>query len=528
MLQYGAIGKVLKRLNYVELNLNTTQVDRKNSNQSDLDQITFQKKRRATDFSYQVNTWRRTRDVSLDQSPVYIPEKKGWPVISIVIDDKNLYDPQLGIIANSGQKGREWEREAQVFIFQNKKTVFSSGVGLRIHGGLRRVVKPYNSFRLYFKDVYGARSMPGDLFFQGKQDPVTTLVIHTTDWPPGQPMNNPLAYDIANRVGSLAPRIRLVEMVLNHKSLGMAYVTEHLSRKQWRSRLGHNDFAFYKFRGTISKKDEKMYIELFWKYTDSKERLEMERVGRQIDLDNLSRQIFVWAFCGTTDYCQGVGVYDYRSPGAKLFWLTWDLDHSFFDYYAKRHKLKRKNWLQAAFAMFQAKGRISCGRAELFARLVRESAAYRDFCINLITGLLNHRLTRQFLLSRVAYYRTMLENFNDPHPQYIAMLQEFMEQRPGFIRKDIVQFFNLRGVHRVRLSAPVGKEFLIDGYPVTGSYEGNYFSGYPCTIQVQAGSKKMFSHWLVDGKKWETDQLRLTVEKNMKIRAVYIQDTTRQ
>ncbi len=524
MLNFGVMGRIFKRMDYIKLTANDEARYLKTEGiEPDIEQITFQKKRQVNEFLYKAtplhtkkNGEQEKGDNDSDQARI------GWPVFSITIDNKYLHDSTLGIVTHRDQKGKTWERKGNVAFIENGKQLFSSAIGLRIHGGKRRTVKPFNSYRIYFRDEYGKPGIPGRLIFNDGQGIVSTLVVHTTDWPDGQPFNNPLAYDIANRIGALAPKTRLVELIINGKSFGMAYLTPHLSRREYQHTMGHADFGFYKFRGEYSGKDEHMYHNIFWKAVTVQEKLSMDNTGLRIDLDNMVRQIFSWVFCGTTDFCQGVGVYDYKNPDAKLHWLTWDMDHSFYDYAAEVNKqLKRENWRQAGFELFYRKKNQLCGRPILFSRLMQESDQFRQWAINLMMGLLNHKLTPEFLLTRVNYYNTMLKNYGAPHPEYIDMLTQFMKNRTGFIRKDMVHHFKLGGTFAVTLKAPGSTTFSIDGYTHRGGYQGTYFSGYPCTIEVEKGNKELFQFWLVDGEVRKDEVLKLAVKKEVTVEAVF-------
>jgi len=522
LLNYGEMGKILKKLDYVHLVGNDNKRFKKTTKkQSDLEIITFQKKRRVGECLFQAGPYRSTETRVGETAE--IREKPGWPVLSIDLPDNYLHDPVIGILANRQKNGKKWERKARVSIIKNGQIVFSSAAGLRVHGGKRRKIKPYNGYRLYFREEYGEKKLPDKLLFDNNAIPIRTLVIQTTDWPPDQPLNNPVAYDLARRIDCLAPQSQLVELYLNHRSLGMAFVTEHQSRKQWQYHLGHQQFVFYKFRSDISLHDNQLYHRLFWKPTTGRKPLTMKKVGESIDLDNLSRQMVIWAFCGTTDYCQGVAVFDELAPEARLYWLVWDMDHSFYDYSALLSGLDRESWQQPGYGILYGKGGMSCGRTVLFTRLMKESPEYREYHINLIVGLLNHRLTRDFLLSRVSYYQKMLESFGSPHIDYILMLQEFMVHRPDFMRKDIGRLFGLKGPFRVNLQAPEEIKFDIDGYDESGSYEGSYFYDNPCTIGVKDGSSEGFSYWLVDGEKRMENPLQIKVKKNTEIEVVFAQ-----
>ncbi len=78
------------------------------------------------------------------------------PVISLVTDFDNLFDPVVGIYTeNSLKTGEEWERPAHVEFFESSGNLgFSQNVGLRIHGGYSRKY-PQKSFRIYADGQYG-------------------------------------------------------------------------------------------------------------------------------------------------------------------------------------------------------------------------------------------------------------------------------------------------------------------------------------------------------------------------------------
>ena len=109
-------------------------------------------------------------------------------VISIVTDSDNLFDKEKGIYimgkvyedwknsseydpstrtwlipANYTQKGREWEREAVMQIFEGGGLKLSQNVGIRIHGGATRS-EAQKSFNVYARKDYGEGSVKYDLF----------------------------------------------------------------------------------------------------------------------------------------------------------------------------------------------------------------------------------------------------------------------------------------------------------------------------------------------------------------------------
>ena len=84
----------------------------------------------------------------------FVPDRQ-IPVINIVVDTDDLFDPATGIYANHQQRGREWEREVHVSIFSPDGDIHESiDAGLRIHGGFSRAAAK-KSLRLYFRNDYG-------------------------------------------------------------------------------------------------------------------------------------------------------------------------------------------------------------------------------------------------------------------------------------------------------------------------------------------------------------------------------------
>lgn len=73
------------------------------------------------------------------------------PIVSVVTDYDNLFDPSTGIYTstNCEKSGEEWEKPAHIEFFENDGEIgFSQNIGLRLHGGYTRKY-PQKSFRVY-------------------------------------------------------------------------------------------------------------------------------------------------------------------------------------------------------------------------------------------------------------------------------------------------------------------------------------------------------------------------------------------
>lgn len=166
----------------------------------------------------------------------------GLPVLSMYMNEHDLYDKFTGIYANPLERGRNWERPCFISYFKNGKLLFGTGAGARIHGGASRLHK-LKSFRLYFRSVYGREQIPDLMLFNGKGYPIKRIVIRKTDEPLG--FLNTMAYSIARKIGCYAPMTEQVRFYLNGKPHGHGNfeIIEPLSRDFLENHFGHKDFC---------------------------------------------------------------------------------------------------------------------------------------------------------------------------------------------------------------------------------------------------------------------------------------------
>jgi hypothetical protein len=491
-----------------------------------IEQLAFQQKRRETLFRHVADS----RGIHSFPSSQVITKrhlKKNWPVLSLVLDDADLYHPDTGLVPNKSSRGRQWERLASCSYFDEKgKLRFASMVGVRMHGGKR--MQLYSSYRLYFRKEYGLSRFPEfqpRIGFSSKAEPVKRLVVHHTAWPEGGwHFNNTLAYDIARRIGCQVPETRLALLYINGVEQGIYFFAPHLGERLLQSYFGHDDFIFYKHRSTITSEAYALSVDLLWRPATAPEKLTMEKVGKRIDLDNLARHLFSFLFCGTTDWFQGVAVLDTSIPDSKVFWINWDMDQSFIqDVFSD--KIAMTEWQQRGWGLVYSPLPSSSPthdiRPKLFSRLLNEDPAYREYVLTLYRDLLNHRLTADFFQERIQYYRGMLESYGKKETKYMKMLGEFMKRRPEVVRKETEKLFDLGPGLLCQVTGPADIQYEIDGYDEFSGYQGYYFKGSRITVSLDAPYQKKFLYWLVNGKRVDGFSLDLEVLENLIIVPVF-------
>jgi hypothetical protein len=116
--------------------------------------------------------------------PLYRDRIKGslraLPALSIVFRREDLFGTRAGIYVNSLQRGETWERPCAVeFVPADGGSGFQIDCGIRMQGNYNRIPEksPKHSFRLFFKEKYGASKLHYPLFPDSPVKKFDTLVL---------------------------------------------------------------------------------------------------------------------------------------------------------------------------------------------------------------------------------------------------------------------------------------------------------------------------------------------------------------
>ena len=524
MLNYGTMGQIFKKLRFVTIERNDFSHYQQTSNSENgesLGAITFQRKREVDEYLYAASS-RSERSFRSTEAIAPLASDKDWPIISLFINDEYLNDPHIGLLTNKEMKGGAWERPAEVTYKDKDEILVESYAGIRLHGGVNIDKENYiHGYRIYFRQKYGLNALPAGVILPPLGVPLRTVVIKTPTWLQRYPLNNPIAYDIAREIGCEAPQTQLVRIFVNGDDIGFGYAVEHISRRQWGQRIGHDDYLLYAIRANNSDADTVRYLQHFGSIIKDPENFSITRAEQSIDLDSLFKQIISWAFCGTDDYCQGAAILDLRDADAKGFYVNWDMDLSFRD--GRSGGIDREKWEQPGVGRQygQYNWKKDCFQSVLFTLLMDQSPQHRDTFLSLLVTTLNHKLTEDFFRSLLAYYKDMLERIGTPHHEYFEMLENYTENRSEFLLDELKELFSLTGPFELEVLVPKGVRLDIDGHNYSQKYRGSYFSETELKLAVPLELVAHFSHWVINGKIKYGDTLSLIVEKDCVIEPVF-------
>lgn len=401
---------------------------------------------------------------------------RGGPVLSILVDSGWLAELE----ANPLARGREWERPAYVALVENGRLAFSSGVGLRLHGGGGRERKATRGYRLYFRKSYGVAALPGRRLgeeFAGTE--LHRLVLRNRSGL----LAGPLAMDLMRAAGVPAPRSRAIELYLDGERLGPFHAGEYLDRWYLAQYFGHDDFDLVQTKQNRGQETDPVELgdAAAWRTflaAAQQPRLQPERM---VDLENLIRWMATILYCGTHDAFQGDMARDRRHTEARWFTLAWDLDASF----ASGRRARRNAWEQdlVRHYLFSYDHPPIDPRARILRHLLVRAPFRRRFASTLL-DLMNHRFTAAFRDERIRHHASEAARIGaDPGP-HVAELRDYFVRREPELRHQIARHFRCGSPRRLVARSATGRHFEVDGLDKTGFYEGWYLPRTRVAIAV--------------------------------------------
>ncbi|GEM_PF-2038235 len=436
----------------------------------------------------------------------------GWPVLAIRTDHASLYDPESGIVANPGQRGREWERPAAVVYYRDGQERLATGAGLRLHGGGSRAQGI--SYRLYFRKSYGEVELPADLFFPDAHGFVRRLVLRKEKTTvPG--FVNMLGLDVMGLLGAQTPDYSPVVYTLNGKDMGLSLLSEHISVNPWKQKLGHDNFLLFSFnnnRGSNNNGRQEFAamrtLSLWARYVPAP--LTMRQAERRMDLRSMCAIIFGAVYLSVNDWNQGACLLDRSQPQPRWTHIVFDLDQAFQNITPGQPLEQRPGWKFA----FDEDRAVRMG---LFLRLWKESPEFKDYFLNYVTHALNHTLNDASRERLFARYEDMDRLAGDTLFD-LALARRMLANRAEEVLEETVRDLNAPRWFTVRVDAPGAVR--IDGEPGYTNYTGRYFEGQRITVTPPDEGCARLLHWEVDGARHEGRTLDLPVHSAMHIRAV--------
>ncbi len=277
------------------------------------------------------------------------------PVMSLVLDRADLFDPRRGIYVNPTAAGPAWERPCSVeFFTPDGSREFQVNAGLRIQGNASRSLnRPKHNMRLLFKTIYGPGKLRFRLFKDSDVEEFDTIVLrggNGDSWfHPNQTQQTRAQYirdqwhrDTQFAMGQLTAHQIYASLYINGLYWGVYHIFERPNASFLASYLGGEEEEYDAFNvDKVVDGDMRAWNEMVALVNRGVRTLDdWNAVQEYLDPVNMIDFLLVNFYSGNVDW-------DHRNwyggrrrlPGAQFKFFCWDAERTFWNFGENRVNL---------------------------------------------------------------------------------------------------------------------------------------------------------------------------------------------
>lgn len=393
------------------------------------------------------------RDSEILNLSYIINENDSLPVVSIVTDPANLWDPGSGIYVLGPNASDEppffganfwndWERPASISLFETDGSGFSENCGIKIFGGFTRSMSK-KSLSCNFRDIYGCGELSYPLFGEDSFDSYESFVLRSS----GQDSTRARMRDVV--ITSLfsdytdipVQEYKPVIVYLNGQYWGLHYIREKLNSNYLAAhfKVPADALSVVKGGGWA----DPSYID-FAEYAADHDMTELEHyeyVSSRIDVDNYIDFIIAEMWMSNTD---NGNVKYFLSPEGKWTWILYDTDFALLEY--------KNNPFPNYLLPTQIGAQDTTSKT--FAAKMIKNEEFRDKFLSRMAWQMNTIWTEENINARIDEICALIgedmpkecERWNDTMKSWNESIEEmrtFAAERNGYMLEFCQKFFNL-------------------------------------------------------------------------------------
>ena len=471
--------------------------------------------------------------------------------------------------ANYNQKGAEWERPANIEIFENGKSVVSQDVGIRTKGAASRAW-PQKSFNIFARQDYGKSSVEYDLFDGEATKAKNNKVIDTFDgFTIRNGGNDNMAGFFRDSVAQSLVTDRAMTtqatseciLFIDGEFWGIYQLMEKYNSDYFKSHYGikKNDVCFIK-NGSLEDGNDQDLSE--WNnLLGNLSRVDMtldenyQRACAELDMqsfiDYFAAQIY-WANHDWPNNNTGVwrsNAVDPENPYADGKWRMVLFDTEYSSNLADKVSETGptfNSFNQASGGGMGGFGGFMGGGGSLsgaFSNLMKNETFRQQFELSFM-DMANYNFDTKKTTAAINYYRNFKQQILDTYKRFPSskhthneqtfeqdyqLLETFYNTRYSNVTSQMKSYMNLTGsLASVNVSNDSSKGSLqlntIKFDDSMSTWSGKYFTDYPVTAKATPKEGYSFDHWEVTGatvSNTTSDTITVPVSEGVTIKPVY-------
>ncbi len=437
------------------------------------------------------------------------------PIVSLITDPENLWGESLGIFAQPINRGRDWERQAEMFFYEPEQSSgFSAPVGIRVHGGRSRS-DDKKSLRLYFRSEYGQPTVNYPIFPDSEKQIFKRLVLHNggQDYPAvsvnATLLRNQLVGNLVREEGGLATYTRPVILFINGELWGIYNLRERVDSRYMIENYQINEVDLpvgFESELTADSGDLAHWQNLqeFIATHDLSNAENYAVVETQINIENFIDYSLFQIITANADWPHNNQLKFRNRSGGRWHWMFWDSDFAFGlmpDSYIDQNMFERvlghDDELQQQAAM-------------LLSSLL-ENPSFKTKFLSRLADLLNTVFIPDKVVTEIDQLASLMEQDigyetlrwpgSGNWEAGVDYMREFAQQRPDIVRQQAVEFFDLGGTAEIVIEAfpsRQGSVSINNDDPISSNdlpWQGEFFHGVDIQLAALPASGYRFAGW---------------------------------
>lgn len=268
---------------------------------------------------------------------------RALPVLSIVFRQTDFFGARAGIYVNSLQRGESWERPCSVeFVPADGGTGFQIDCGIRVQGNFNRIPEksPKHSFRLFFKEKYGASKLHYPLFPDSPVKKFDTVVLradYNNSWihwdrggqMRGQRTRDAWMKDSHRAMGWTAAHNRYVHLYLNGLYWGVYDIAERPDASFAAAYFGGNRREYDVINEGEIKDGTGDRFQRFQSLRGLSQKSQFSKLREQLDMTEYIDYLLLNYYAGNQDWGENKNWYAIgrREPPGLFQYFVWDGEH---------------------------------------------------------------------------------------------------------------------------------------------------------------------------------------------------------
>jgi hypothetical protein len=469
----------------------------------------------------------------------YVFEKApATPVVFLTADPNSLFDPDTGIYmeGNFAQEkephygANYWlDKELPTFVelFEPgaKTPAFAKRAGLKIFGNYSRQ-NDKKSVAITFREKYGDKRLKYPLFPDFPELTKFKVFIlrnngsnYVNDY-----VRDRMASSVSEGLGVDYQRGRGAVVYYNGEYFGIHNIRERSTEYYFETHYGLNpdEIDLIKADNTVSAGSSIDYVKLMeWveeNHLDDAENYAY--VASKIDVDNYLNYTHTEIFANNRDWpANNMKKWRGTNPQTKWKWFLYDLDFGFGNDYSE---YKDQNIFDFVTAE-DGPGWPNGPEHTLLLRRLLENEEFKAAFINRMAVLLSMNFESSRVRARLDKMMAEIETEVDRDQErwdlsssrmerHLGIIQDFIDERPGIVRSEMSEHFELGKPAKVSLRVQGNGRILVHGLPLdSGNMTVEFFEGFPVTVTAQPTDGGIFTGWS-DG---ETAQTRTVLPEEV-------------